>query len=120
LFQSSIIQARMQQTCLNPRDRGNAYNTFAKEATFVKSQIANLLILVSLERRLVQVPQRLNVAARLEAKLVHRNVRRHATAAWTPAAGADGWLAVLARCEHRVDAWDGLARGRHGSSGWGC
>ena len=73
--------------------------------------------LVSLERSLVQVAQRLDIATRFEAKLVHGNVGCHSAAAWAPAAGANWWLAVLASCEHRVDAWDGLAGGRRGSGG---
>ena len=75
--------------------------------------------LVGLERRLVQVPQRVDVPARLEPELVHGDVRCHTTAAWASAAGANRWLAVLARSKHRVDAWDGLASARRGSGGRG-
>jgi hypothetical protein len=75
------------------------------------------LLLVSLESRLVQVSQRLDVATRLEAKLVHRDVGCHAATAWASAARANRRLAVFASCEHRVDAWDGLAGGRRGSGG---
>jgi hypothetical protein len=96
----------------------NAYNTFAKGATFVKKNTnAEVPYLVSFERRLVQVAQRLDVPARLETELVHGNVRRHAAAAWASTAGANRWLAVFAGCKHCVDAWDGLAGGRRGSSG---
>jgi hypothetical protein len=80
----------------------------------------DFLHLVSLERRLVQISQRLNVPACLETELVHGDIRRHTAAAWASAAGANGWLAVLASSEHRVNAWDGLARARRGSGCWGC
>lgn len=81
---------------------------------------AEFLRLISLERRLVQVSQRLDISACFEAKLVHGDVGCHAAAAWTPAAGANWWLAVLTSGKHRVDAGDGLARARGGSGGRGC
>lgn len=75
--------------------------------------------LVSLERRLVQVPESLHVAARFKPELVHRDIGRHAAATRAPAAGANRRLAVLACIEHCVDAGNGLsgAGSRSRSSG---
>lgn len=66
--------------------------------------------LVGLERRLVQVPESLHIAASFEAELVHRDIGRHTAAAGAPAARADWWLPVLACIEHCVDAGNGLSR----------
>lgn len=66
--------------------------------------------LVCLERRLVQVPESLHIAACFEPELMHGDIGRHAAAARAPAAGANWWLAVLACVEHCMDAGNGLSR----------
>lgn len=73
--------------------------------------------LVRFESGLVQVPERLHIAARLEAQLVHGNVGRHAATARAAAAGANWRLPIFARVEHGMDAGDCLARAGGGSCG---
>lgn len=70
----------------------------------------NTLVLIRLESRLVQIPERLHIPTSLKPELVHRNIRRRTRASIrTTAACAHWWLAALAAVEHGVDARDGLA-----------
>lgn len=95
-------------------------NAYAKIAINM-NQIHMRPSLVGLERRLVQVPESLHVAAGFEAELVHGDIGRHTAAAGAPAARADWWLAVLACIEHCVNTGNGLSRAgsRSRSSGSG-